>query len=97
MILGENAGPSKLSKIQSIGIKTKDEDGFLELIRTRGAGQLDEKTKKKQADEAKKIKLEAQRMIAEEAAAEKEREKAIKEREKAGGASQASAGASSSQ
>ena len=96
MILGDNAGPSKIAKIEKIGIKTLDEDGFINLIATRGAGQLDDKTKKKLADDQKKIRVEAERMIAEEAAAEKERAKAIKEKEKAAGASQPSTSASQS-
>lgn len=88
MILGENAGPSKLVKIKSLGTKTLDEDGFLALIAKRDAGELDEKTKKKLADEKKKIQLEAQKMIAEEKAADKAAEKALKEKEAAGGSSQ---------
>jgi len=98
VVLGDNAGPSKLAKIKSIGIKTLDEDGFLNLIGTRKSGHLDEKTKKKQADDKKKIKAEAERMEEEEAEAERLRVKALRQKEKAaGGASQGSGSASSSQ
>ncbi|KAL7416751.1 replication factor RFC1 C terminal domain-containing protein [Mrakia frigida] len=98
VVLGDNAGPSKLAKIKSIGIKTLDEDGFLNLIGTRKAGHIDEKTKKKLADDKKKIKAEAERMEEEEAEAEKQRVKALRQKEKAaGGASQGSGSASSSQ
>lgn len=37
VVLGENAGPSKLKKIKDLGLSSIDEDGLLELIRTRCA------------------------------------------------------------
>lgn len=51
VVLGENAGPSKLAKIEKLKEDPKnhlqviDEDQFLELIRTR-EGELDDKQKK---------------------------------------------------
>lgn len=38
MVVGEGAGEAKTSKAQALGIKTIDEDAFLELIRTRSTG-----------------------------------------------------------
>ncbi|NP_001135428.1 germ line transcription factor 1 [Nasonia vitripennis] len=38
IIIGEEAGPSKLAKAESLNIKKISEDGLLELIRTRPAG-----------------------------------------------------------
>lgn len=35
VVVGQNAGPSKLKKIKDLGIKDLDEDGFYDLIRTR--------------------------------------------------------------
>jgi BRCT domain type II-containing protein len=37
VIVGANAGPSKLATIKKNGLKTLDEDGFLNLIGTRYA------------------------------------------------------------
>ncbi|PWN47197.1 DNA replication factor C, large subunit [Violaceomyces palustris] len=62
VVVGENAGPKKLDQIKKNKIATLTEDEFLDLIRTRGAGQIDEKTKKKLAEEEKKIKEVAKEM-----------------------------------
>lgn len=35
VVVGENAGPSKVDKIKKLGVKTLDEDGFFDLIRNR--------------------------------------------------------------
>ena len=56
VVVGEGAGPKKLDSIKKNKIPTLDEDGFLNLIASRGTGELDEKTKKKMAEEEKKIK-----------------------------------------
>ncbi|CED83681.1 dna replication factor large subunit [Phaffia rhodozyma] len=82
VVLGENAGPSKLEKIKKLNVKTLDEDGFIGLIGSRGAGELDEKTKKKMADEEKKIKQVAQEMEAAEKEEQKKRAQLIKEAQK---------------
>ncbi|KAH7916645.1 replication factor RFC1 C terminal domain-containing protein [Hygrophoropsis aurantiaca] len=50
VVLGDNAGPSKIAAIKKHGLVTLSEDEFLELIATRegpGSAGLDEKTKKK--------------------------------------------------
>ncbi|KAH0839521.1 putative replication factor C, large subunit [Lanmaoa asiatica] len=63
VVLGDNAGPSKLAAIKKHGLKTLSEDDFLALIGTRvgpgggpGAAQLDEKTRKKMEKEKEAIK-----------------------------------------
>ncbi|PWY98183.1 DNA replication factor C, large subunit [Testicularia cyperi] len=55
VVLGEGAGPKKVESIKKNKIPTLDEDGFLDLIRSRGAGEIDEKTKQKMREEEKKI------------------------------------------
>jgi hypothetical protein len=47
VILGADAGPSKLAAIKKHGLKTLDEDGFLNLIATRVPDVNDDKLKKK--------------------------------------------------
>ncbi|PCH41743.1 DNA replication factor C large subunit [Wolfiporia cocos MD-104 SS10] len=66
VVLGSDAGPSKLAAIKKNNLKTLDEDGFLNLIATRvpDPSALDEKTKKK---------LEKDREAIREAAAEMEK------------------------
>lgn len=69
VVLGDDAGPSKLKKIKELGIKTIDENGLFALIRKApangGSGKNAEKVKEKQEAEKKKVA---------EAAAELERE-----------------------
>ncbi|CBQ73832.1 related to replication factor C protein [Sporisorium reilianum SRZ2] len=62
VIVGEGAGPKKLESIKKNKIETLDEDAFLDLIRTRGAGELDEKAKQKIKAEEEKIKEVAKSM-----------------------------------
>ncbi|CDS01238.1 hypothetical protein [Sporisorium scitamineum] len=62
VVVGEGAGPKKLDSIKKNKIKTLDEDGFLDLIRTRGAGELDERAKQKIKAEEEKIKEVARSM-----------------------------------
>jgi replication factor C subunit 1 len=65
VVLGDNAGPSKLAAIKKHGIKTLNEDEFLNLIATRkglGNGKVDEKTKKKLEKEHDDIKKAAKEM-----------------------------------
>ncbi|KAJ7229198.1 replication factor RFC1 C terminal domain-containing protein [Mycena pura] len=63
IVLGENAGPSKLAAIKKHGLKTLSEDAFLNLIATRkGSGKLDEKTQKKQEKEKELIETAAKDM-----------------------------------
>lgn len=47
VVLGTDAGPKKLEQIKKLGVKTLDEDGFLELIRARKDAPPDAETLKK--------------------------------------------------
>ncbi|AEO71732.1 a5a3a6e7-1969-48c3-b0a9-c5ac584c6b3a [Thermothielavioides terrestris] len=82
VVLGDDAGPSKLRKIKEHGIKTIDEEGLFYLIRTMpaygGAGKGAEKAKQKQEAEERKVREEAARMEKEEQARQAEAEKAAK-------------------
>jgi replication factor C subunit 1 len=71
VVVGENAGKSKLDKIASLNLKTLTEDGFLELIGTRGGGDLDEKQQKAKEKEEKKVIEQAKAMEAREKEEEK--------------------------
>lgn len=68
VVLGDNAGPSKLAALKKHGLRTLSEDEFLELIGTRvgpggpGGGQLDEKTRKKMEKEEEAIKKAAKEL-----------------------------------
>lgn len=56
VVLGSNAGPSKLAAIKKHGLTTISEDEFLNLIATREVGEnLDAKTKKKMEKEQEAI------------------------------------------
>ncbi|KAL3425843.1 Replication factor C subunit 1 [Phlyctema vagabunda] len=86
VVLGSDAGPSKLRKIKELNIKTINEDGLFELIRllpaNGGDGKAAEKNnEKKKADEAK-IKKDAEDMEREEKRKAAEAEKAEKEAQK---------------
>lgn len=70
-MVGENAGAAKLEKIKKLSIKTLNEDQFLELIGTRGGGELDEKQQKAKEKEEKKILEQAKEMEAREKEEEK--------------------------
>ncbi|CAA7269165.1 unnamed protein product [Cyclocybe aegerita] len=65
VVLGDNAGPSKIAAIKKHGLKTLSEDEFLHLIGTRkglGNGKVDEKTRKKMEKEQEDIKKAAKEM-----------------------------------
>ena len=72
VVLGDNAGPSKLAAIKKHNLKTLSEDEFLDLISTRkgpGNGKgLNEKEKKKKEKEEKAIRDSAKEMEAREKA-----------------------------
>lgn len=80
VVLGSDAGPSKLRKIQSMNIKTINEDGLFELIKrlpaNGGDGKAAEKNNEKKKAEEDKIRREAEAM-------EKEERRKIEEAEKA--------------
>ncbi len=91
VVLGDDAGPSKLRKIKEHGIKTIDEQGLFYLIKTMpahgGGGKGAEKAKQKQEAEEKKMRDEAVRMEKEEQARKAEAEKAAKKAAAARGVS----------
>lgn len=82
VVLGDDAGPSKLRKIREIGIKTIDESGLFELIRTApaqgGSGKNAEKVKEKQEKDQQKIQEAAAALEKEEKIRQVEAEKARK-------------------
>ena len=62
VVLGADAGPSKLAAIKKNNLKTLDEDGFLNLIATREPDQNDEKLQKKIEKEQAAIKQAAKEL-----------------------------------
>ena len=72
VVLGSDAGPSKLNAIKKHGLNTLDEDGFLQLIATRVPDVTDPKLKKKVEKEQQAIKQAAQEL-------EKQEKKAVKD------------------
>jgi replication factor C subunit 1 len=83
VIVGENAGESKLKKIKDANINTLNEDEFLALIATREGAELDDKQIKAKEKEEKKIQEAAKEMEKR----EKEEERLRKRKEAALGAS----------
>lgn len=87
VVLGSDAGPSKLRKIETLDLKTIDEDGLFALIRrlpgNGGDGKAAQKNNEKKAAELEKIRLDAEEMEKEEQRKVKEAEKAEKARQKA--------------
>ncbi|KAF9236915.1 replication factor RFC1 C terminal domain-containing protein [Melanogaster broomeanus] len=85
VILGDNAGPSKIAAIKKHGLRSLSEDEFLELIGTRvgpggpGGAQLDEKTRKKMEKDQEAIKNAAKELE------RREKENAKGQAAKAGG------------
>ncbi|OSD01923.1 DNA replication factor C, large subunit [Trametes coccinea BRFM310] len=64
VVVGTDAGPSKLKAIEKNKLKTLDEDGFLNLIATRVVDEsaLDDKTRKKMEKEQEAIRESAKEM-----------------------------------
>ncbi|KAL2675008.1 hypothetical protein Neosp_011188 [[Neocosmospora] mangrovei] len=89
VVLGEDAGPSKLAKIKSHGIKTIDENGLFDLIRKLpaygGSGKGAQKAQEKKKIEEEKVKKQVAEMEAEEKARKAEAAKAAKKAAAAGG------------
>lgn len=72
VVLGADAGPSKLAAIKKHNLMTLDEDSFLDLIATRVPDIGDAKTKKKIEKEQEAIKQAAREMETREKKAGKE-------------------------
>ncbi|PHH82916.1 hypothetical protein CDD82_4350 [Ophiocordyceps australis] len=72
VVLGQDAGPSKLAKIHSHGIKTIDENGLFDLIRKLpaygGSGKGAQKAQEKKKTEEEKVKRQVAEMEAEDKA-----------------------------
>ncbi|KAM0564511.1 hypothetical protein ACHAPJ_000725 [Fusarium lateritium] len=89
VVLGEDAGPSKLAKIKSHGIKTIDENGLFDLIRKLpafgGGGKGAQKAQEKKKAEEDKVKKQVAEMEAEEKARKAEAAKVAKKAAAAGG------------
>ena len=79
VVVGQNAGASKLQKIETMSIATINEDEFLELIRSRQGAELDDKQIKAREKEEQKIAEQAKAMEVR----EKEEEKVRKRKEAA--------------
>lgn len=96
VVLGQDAGPSKLRKIQDMHIKTIDEDGVTALIEkltaagNKGDSKAQAAYKEKQRKEEEKIREQAAQMEKEDQA----RLKALKAAKTAGGSKTTSAGTS---
>ena len=88
VVLGDDAGPSKLTKIKQHGIKTIDEVGLFHLIKTLpaqgGGGKGAEKARQKREEQEAQVKQAAAEMEAEEKARKAEAEKAAKARQAGG-------------
>jgi replication factor C subunit 1 len=86
VVLGSDAGPSKLRKIQDLGIKAINEEGLFELIKklpaNGGDGKAAEKNMEKKRAEQEKIRKEAEEMEKEERKRAQDAAKAEKERQK---------------
>ncbi|KAL7944356.1 replication factor RFC1 C terminal domain-containing protein [Trichoderma barbatum] len=82
VVLGGDAGPSKLAKIKANGIKTIDENGLFDLIRKLpafgGTGKGAQKAQEKKKAEEEKVKQQVAEMEAEEKAKKVEAAKAAK-------------------
>lgn len=82
VVLGDDAGPSKLAKIKSLGIKTIDEHGLFDLIRKLpafgGSGKGAQKAQEKKKADQEKILKQAAEMEAEEKAKRAEEAKVAK-------------------
>lgn len=67
VVLGGDAGPSKIKKIKTLGLKAIDEDGFLQLLRDMpaggGSGEAAQKALEKQEIEKEKVDLAVQEMV----------------------------------
>ncbi|KEY70087.1 hypothetical protein S7711_09085 [Stachybotrys chartarum IBT 7711] len=91
VVLGDDAGPSKLQKIKDNGIKTIDEHGLFELIRKLpaygGGGKGAQKAQEKKKADEEKMKKQIEEMEAEDKARKAEEAKVAKKAAAARGAS----------
>lgn len=82
VVLGEDAGPRKLAKIQSHGIKTIDENGLFDLIRKLpafgGSGKGAQKAQEKKRADEEKVKQQVAELEVEEKARKAEEARAFR-------------------
>jgi replication factor C subunit 1 len=101
VVLGDDAGPSKLAKIKAQGIKTIDENGLFDLIRKLpaygGSGKGAQKAQEKKKAEEAKILQDAAEMEAQEKAKLAEQAKAAKAAAARGGPARPAPAATSAQ
>lgn len=101
VVLGDDAGPSKLAKIKAQGIKTIDENGLFDLIRKLpaygGSGKGAQKAQDKKKAEEEKILKDAAEMEAQEKAKLAEQAKAAKAAAARGGPARPAPPATSTQ
>lgn len=101
VVLGDDAGPSKLAKIKAQGIKTIDENGLFDLIRKLpaygGSGKGAQKAQDKKKAEEEKILKDAAEMEAQEKAKLAEQAKAAKAAAARGGPARPAPPATSAQ
>ncbi|KAJ9101197.1 hypothetical protein QFC21_003416 [Naganishia friedmannii] len=95
VVLGEGAGPKKLEVIKKVGLKTLDEDGFLELIASRSGQPMDEKTQAKAEKDKEVMRKAAEDMEKREKEAESQATRKARVLGKTGTAVKAAAPASS--
>ncbi|RLV96067.1 Replication factor C subunit 1 [Spathaspora sp. JA1] len=95
VVLGQDAGPSKVKKIKQLRIKSIDEDGFVELLKRMplegGSGEAAQKAKLKREEEERKVIEDAEKEAKLEAEEEEKQRKKL-----AAAAAVASASASAS-
>ncbi|ONH68024.1 Replication factor C subunit 1 [Cyberlindnera fabianii] len=88
VVLGAEAGPSKVKKIKQFGIKTIDQNGFLQLIASMpaegGDGEAAEKARIKKMEEERKAMDESKKLLEEAEREQKKREAEVKKAQKAG-------------
>ena len=88
VVIGSDAGPSKIDKIKKLGVKSIDEDGLLQLIRTMPAHGGDSSSAKKAVEkreaEDKAAKKQAATMAADEQREKKENEAKLRKAAEAG-------------
>jgi len=88
VVLGEEAGPSKVRKIKQLKIKAINEDGFIQLIKgmpEEGGGGVDaEKARAKREEEERKAQEESLKIQEEEEAAAKKRDAAVRKAQASG-------------
>lgn len=56
VVVGNDAGPNKLEKIEELGLKTVNEDGLVAMLQKGGSGAADDEEKEEEEEEKPKAK-----------------------------------------